>query len=266
MVKEKRYRAWHFVGADRHLRFDASDLTVEPECIYSIEPHRVPKLCDYGMHGSIRAIDALGYAHSGVVTLVDIWGNVRIGDDKLVGRHREVLAMCDATKVLHRFACWCVRETPLPDGRKVWDLLTDERSRRAVEVKEAWIDGLATDAELAAAWFAARAATLDAAWFAALDAARAARDAALDAQSAAWDAALDAARAARVAARNAALDAARAAWDAALDAARYARVAARNAALDAARAARDAALDAARAARDAQNTQLEKMLLAEMGR
>jgi hypothetical protein len=34
------------------------------------------------------------------------------------------------------FACWCVRNTPLADGRKVWDLLTDERSRRAVEVAE----------------------------------------------------------------------------------------------------------------------------------
>lgn len=49
---------------------------------------------------------------------------------------------------LRRFACWCVRNTPLPDGRKVWDLLTDERSRRAVEVAEAFADGRATEGML----------------------------------------------------------------------------------------------------------------------
>src|SRR5688572_18687936 len=61
---------------------------------------------------------------------------------------------------LRRFACWCVRNTPLADGRKVWDLLTDERSRRAVEVAESFAGGQATAEELAAARDAAR----DAAW------------------------------------------------------------------------------------------------------
>src|SRR4051812_1667114 len=41
------------------------------------------------------------------------------------------LGVADELK-LRRFAVWCVRETPLGDGRKVWDLLTDERSRAAV--------------------------------------------------------------------------------------------------------------------------------------
>jgi hypothetical protein len=52
------------------------------------------------------------------------------------------------------FACWCVRETPLADGRKVWDLLTDERSRKAVEVAERFAVGEATEEEMAAAWAA----------------------------------------------------------------------------------------------------------------
>ena len=56
----------------------------------------------------------------------------------------------DAT--LQRFACWCVRQ--------VWHLLTDERSRSAVEVAERYAEGQATDEELAAA----RAAARDAAW------------------------------------------------------------------------------------------------------
>ena len=96
------------------------------------------------------------------------------------------------------FACWCVRQ--------VWHLLTDERSRHAVEVAERYVAGNATDVELAAArdaaWAAARAANAAAraaaryaaraaAWGAAWAAARAAADAA------AWGAARAAARAAQ---------------------------------------------------------------------
>jgi len=55
-------------------------------------------------------------------------------------------------RTLRLFACWCVRQ--------VWHLLTDERSRNAVEVAERYADGKATKEELAAAWAAAT----DAAW------------------------------------------------------------------------------------------------------
>ncbi len=121
-------------------------------------------------------------------------------------------------RVMRLYACWCARETPLSDGRRVWDLMTDERSRAAVEVAEFFAAGEATLEELRdaaraasdAAWAAARAAS-DAARDAAWAAARAAAGAA--AWAAAWAAARDAAWAA---ARAAAWDAARAAaWDAA---------------------------------------------------
>jgi hypothetical protein len=72
------------------------------------------------------------------------------------------------------FACWCARHTPLADGRAVWDL-TEERSRNAVVVAEAYARGGATDVELAAAWDAAWAAAGAAAWAAARDAATAAQ-------------------------------------------------------------------------------------------
>lgn len=61
-------------------------------------------------------------------------------------------------KALRLYACACVRGTPLGDGRTVWDLLIDERSRNAVQVSERYADGQATDEELAAAWAAAGAA------------------------------------------------------------------------------------------------------------
>ena len=75
------------------------------------------------------------------------------------------------------FACWCVRYTPLADGRVAWDLLTDERSRTAVEVAERHAVGEATDGELAAARTAAGTAALSAA-----------PDSGAAAESATWDA------------------------------------------------------------------------------
>ena len=76
-----------------------------------------------------------------------------------------------------------VRQTPLADGRRVQDLLTDQRSLDALTAAERFANGEISSEELAAAWAAA--------W----DAARAAaRDAARDA---AWDAARDAAWAAQ---------------------------------------------------------------------
>lgn len=70
---------------------------------------------------------------------------------------------------LRLFAVWCVRNTPLSDGRKVGDLLTDPRSLAALEVAERYANGNATDDELAAAWDAARAAAWAAAWAAQAD-------------------------------------------------------------------------------------------------
>jgi hypothetical protein len=121
--------------------------------------------------------------------------------------------------------CAFVRRTPLGDGRVVWDLLTNERSRNAVEVAERHANGDATDDELSTAWDAARSAAWDGAGSAACYAARSAAGSA--ARSAAWD---GAGSAACYAARSAAGSAARsAAWDAAWYAAEYA---ARDAQLD----------------------------------
>ena len=123
-------------------------------------------------------------------TILDILKDKRIpAKDRIWAATRK--GMLD-DRTLRLFACKCVRE--------VWHLLTDERSRKAVEVAELYAVGEATDEELAAAMAAAGAAAGAAARAAAWDAASsAAWDAAMDAawdaaSSAAWDAARDAAR------------------------------------------------------------------------
>ncbi len=122
--------------------------------------------------------------------MVDIW-NAMIEQGKydwLIWTATRPGVFSDST--LRKLACRFVRETPLADGRKVWDLLTDERSRRAVEVAERYADGKATAQELAAADAAAYAVVCGGA---AAYAATAARDAAY---AAVRDAAYAAARAA----------------------------------------------------------------------
>jgi hypothetical protein len=138
----------------------------------------------------------------------------------------------------HRlFACWCCRQ--------VWHLLTDERSRQAVEVAELYADGQASSDELAAAYDAA----IDA-W----TATRAAADAAADAAGyAAYDAAWAVVRATIC---GAACDAVRGAI---YDAARGAAWSTARAAADAAGARGTAAGSVVRAAaRDAQAAYLKE--------
>jgi len=104
------------------------------------------------------------------------------------------------------YACWCVRQ--------IWGLLTDKRSRAAVEVAERYAIGEATCNELAAAsasaWdasasaWAARAAASASAWDARAAASASAWDARAAARAAVWDA--------RAAARASAWDASASAW------------------------------------------------------
>ena len=141
-----------------------------------------------------------------------------------------------------------VRTTPLADGRTVYDLLTDERSRNALDVAERYANGIATqdelDAAASAAWIAAR----SAAWSAADAAESAAESAARSAADAAWSAAWSAARSAAWSAASSA------AWNAAASAA------------DAARSAADAAGIAAWSAADAAGSHQSKYIRRKYGK
>jgi len=219
-------KAWHFISNDRRLGYGDNRI-VKTGMTYKAKGEI--ELCRNGMHGSKRAIDALGYACGNIICEVDITGQIKQGDDKIVGRRRKVIWMRDVTNILHEFACRCAEDSlklvPKPDPI----------SLAAIKAKRDWLDGKISDEELKA--------VRESSWEASLEAARGA------VRETAWDAACEAAR-------DAALEAAREAVREAV------REAARAAAWDAAReAARAAAWDAAReAARDKQNRRLTAMV------
>ena len=165
--------AWHFLPSDGRLQFGDRRTLVKVGQTLRRNPAKL-NLCYYGLHASVRPIDALGYAPGPIVCRVRLSGTIIESDNKVVASRRTVLWMANAERELRLFACWSVRNTPLADGRTVWDLLADKRSQTAVEVAERYADGLATYDELAAArdaaWDAARGASWDAAWDAAWDA------------------------------------------------------------------------------------------------
>jgi len=209
-MAKKKILAWHFLKEGRLLRDDKEAPPVGETLVHEGEI----KICQSGLHASKDILDALGYAPGEHLCRVECYEVEKTHDDKFVCRERTIIAEADITTELHIFAIWCAEQA--------LDLIDkpDPRSLEALRAKRLWLDGKATDKELAAARDAARAAAWAAAWDAAgaaartvaMDAARAAAGAA--ARDAAWAAAWAAARAATRAATWAAT------WAAARDAQR----------------------------------------------
>ena len=167
-MNEKRVRCWHFLQEDRRLRWGSKEV-VEVGKTYTAEGPL--KMCENGMHGSRKLRDALYYAPGAILCEVEIWGEVEEQDDKLVGRHRKVLSMFDATEVLRAFARKCALDvihlwdTPevvikyLKTGDEglrnaAWNAARDATRAAASDVASAAASAAASDA----AWNAARAA------------------------------------------------------------------------------------------------------------
>jgi hypothetical protein len=70
----------------------------------------------------------------------------------------ERLEIAPDERKVREFMCWAVTDTPLHDGRKTLDLLTDKRSRNAVNVALRFARNEANAEELSAAESAARSA------------------------------------------------------------------------------------------------------------
>jgi len=243
-MSANEWLGWHFLPEDKRLRYGTREVV---EVGRPVKVAGKLALCEWGLHASRRAIDALAYAPMDSAKLyacrVRLGGELIESQDKAVASEREVLWMVDATKALHLFACRVAEDAFTKYGNG------DTRSLAAIQAKRDWLEGKITSEELKAA---ARAAEV-AAW--AAEAARAAW-AAWAAEVAAW--AAEAAEAAEAAAARTA--AAAAAW--AARAAAAVEAAAAVAAEAAARAAAEAAWGtwAARAEIDKYNTLLERRL------
>jgi len=160
-------KAWHFLREDMRLGYgDHRKVKVSEAITVDCDP----VLCEAGLHGSVKPLDALNYSPGPIVCIVEINGTIFEGADKICGTSRKCIAMADATNTLHVFACWCAKRALRTADH------TDERAWDAISTKLRWLKGEATDNELAAASAAASAA----AWAAA---SAAARDAAWDAQN-----------------------------------------------------------------------------------
>jgi len=161
-------KAWYFSQANKQLRYDDNRI-IRPGITHTVKCK--PILCEAGLHGSKKILDALSYAPGPYVWRVELSGDIVVGDDKVAATERKYLWGFDATDTLRVFARRCAL-----DVLHLWDappvvvefLKTGDEKLRAAARAAAW--DAASDAAWAAraaAWAAARAAARAAAWDAA---------------------------------------------------------------------------------------------------
>jgi len=162
----KPIKAYYFAKEDRQLRYK------DNRHIRIGRTHKVdgpPILCEHGLHGSIKALDALHYAPGPILYQVELSGQLDIGDDKIAATERKYLKSFDATDLLREFA----RRQAMINITKIkpycsakdYDLIVDWLETGNEEIREAARS--AAEAAYSAAEAAARAAADAAAWVAA---------------------------------------------------------------------------------------------------
>ena len=161
--------AWHFLPADRCLRWGTKEEVFPGKKITVLPPL---KMCEHGLHASEDALHALDYAPGPIVCRVIMSGEILFDTDKCCAAERTCLWMGDATRILHEFACSCAEEAMLNErlaGRE-----PPMKFVAAIKAKRDWLAGKISPNELKAVWVAAGAAALTAALAPAWEAARAA--------------------------------------------------------------------------------------------
>ena len=190
-------RAYYFSGKDKRLRYGDNRLIQEGET-HTVDCEPIP--CEQGLHGSIKALDALKYAPDTYLWIVEIEGDIKTGGDKICGKSRTYIKGFDAEELLKTFA----RKQALINIEKIKPYCSEEEYNtillylRGDYALRSAARAAARAAE-AAAWAAAEAT----AWAAAEAAARAAARAAAAAAAEATARAAAEAAAARAAARAA---------------------------------------------------------------
>ncbi len=174
-------RAFYFAPEDNRLRYgDEREIVVG-------ETHTVdatPKCCEVGLHASKRVIDALMYAPSPNLYIVELGGEIDESDDKVYAQTRRYVASIDTTAILVEFS---KRQAlinielikPYTDDYEIIvAFLKGDESKREVASAVAEAASAAASAAEAAAWTARAAGATRAAARAAEATARAATGAA----------------------------------------------------------------------------------------
>lgn len=130
----KTIEAWHFLKEDGCLQFSPFSRVKPGKKLTATE--QPLKLCAYGLHASLRPIDALAHAPGPIVCRVMLSGEILEGDDKLCATERTCLWLGDATRVLHEFAIWCAQE-----AIRRTEVDVDPRLQRAIDTKVRWLNG-----------------------------------------------------------------------------------------------------------------------------
>ena len=159
---------WHFANNYLRLGYDDGREIVAGE---SLRVEGAPVLCEYGLHGSKRLLDALQYAPGHMLCRVELSDGIIEGDDKAVARERKTLWIFNAKNALRDFAATVAENALLAEraaGRE-----PDPRSWGAVQFVRDLLAGKINPEDQEAARSAAR----SAAWAAARSAARSARSA-----------------------------------------------------------------------------------------
>ena len=106
---------WYFSEESRVLRFgDARPIAIG--VTHGIDGPI--KVCERGLHASVRAIDALNFAPGPIVWRVELSGEIKTGDDKCVATHRKYIGGgVDASAVMRAFARRCAL-----DVAHLWDM------------------------------------------------------------------------------------------------------------------------------------------------
>ncbi len=117
-----------------------------------------PILCEQGLHASRRLIDALSYAPGSYLWLVELGGEIKEGDNKVVATERKYLGGFNAESLLREFA----RKQALINIKKIHKYCTKKDYDLIVEYLETGNEDIRSAAG-SAAWSAARSAARSAA-------------------------------------------------------------------------------------------------------
>ena len=112
-------KAFYFADDSRKLRY-GDNRPIEVGTTHTVEG--TPKLCSNGLHASVNILDAVSYAPGHHLYLVELSGEMDVGDGKVSAQSRTYIAYYNAEELLREFA----RKQALINIEKIKPYTTEE--------------------------------------------------------------------------------------------------------------------------------------------